>query len=109
MNNIEYIVAVTLAKVWEILTDQSVLKVHVLKTRKMGKRKDLSNFEKGQIAIARSLGESISKTASPVGHSWDALVSTYHMWAKEGQLTNQQHGYRCPRPTDVCGPLPHLQ
>jgi len=33
----------------------------------MGKRKNLSEFDKGQIVMARRLGQSISKTAALVG------------------------------------------
>jgi len=33
----------------------------VLEAGKMGKRKDLSEFEKGRIVMARPLGQSISK------------------------------------------------
>ncbi len=35
----------------------------------MGKRKDLSDFEKGQIVMATRLSQSVSKTASLVGVS----------------------------------------
>ena len=36
---------------------------------KMGKCNDLSEFDKGQIVMARWLGQSISKTAALVGRS----------------------------------------
>ncbi|ROL47386.1 hypothetical protein DPX16_13101 [Anabarilius grahami] len=39
----------------------------------MGKRNDLSEFDKGQIVIARGLGQSISKTAALVGCSRSAV------------------------------------
>ncbi|KAK3557035.1 hypothetical protein QTP70_024248 [Hemibagrus guttatus] len=42
----------------------------------MGKRKDLSEFDKGQIVMARPLDQSISKTAALVGCSRSAVVST---------------------------------
>lgn len=42
----------------------------------MGKHKDLSKFDKGQIVMARRLGHSISKTAILVGCSRSAVVST---------------------------------
>lgn len=42
---------------------------HVLEAGKMGKHKDLSNFNKGQIVMARQLGLSISKTKVLVGCS----------------------------------------
>ncbi|MBN3309347.1 CUX2 protein, partial [Amia calva] len=41
----------------------------------MGKCKDLSDFDKGQIVMARRLGQSISKTAALVGCSWSAVCS----------------------------------
>ncbi|KAK3510120.1 hypothetical protein QTP70_026836, partial [Hemibagrus guttatus] len=40
---------------------------------KMGKRKDLSEFDKGQIVMARRLDQSISKTAALVGFSRSAV------------------------------------
>lgn len=40
----------------------------------MGKRKDLSEFDKGQIVMARRLGQRISKTAALVGCSRSAVV-----------------------------------
>ena len=42
-------------------SEQSVGEVDVLETGKMGKRKDVSDFDKGQIVMARRLGQSISK------------------------------------------------
>ncbi len=52
----------------------------------MGKRKDLSKFDKGQIVMARRLGQSISKTAALVGSSRSAVVSIYQ---KGGQRKEQ--------------------
>ncbi|KAK3557043.1 hypothetical protein QTP70_024260 [Hemibagrus guttatus] len=49
---------------------------------KMGKRKDLSEFDKGQIVMARPLDQSISKTAALVGCSRSAVVSIYQKWSK---------------------------
>ncbi|ROL52036.1 hypothetical protein DPX16_23528 [Anabarilius grahami] len=40
----------------------------------MGKRKDLSEFDEGQIVMARRLGQSISKTAALVGCSLSAVI-----------------------------------
>ncbi|KAK3543914.1 hypothetical protein QTP70_031165 [Hemibagrus guttatus] len=50
----------------------------------MGKRKYLSEFDKGQIVMARRLDQSISKTAALVGCSQSAVVSIYQKWTKEG-------------------------
>ena len=43
----------------------------------MGRSKDLRDFDKGQIVMARRLGQSISETARLVGCSRSAVVSTY--------------------------------
>ncbi|KAK3549192.1 hypothetical protein QTP70_034192, partial [Hemibagrus guttatus] len=51
---------------------------------KMGKRKDLSEFDKDQIVMARRLDQSISKTAALVGCSWSAVVSIYQKWCRSG-------------------------
>lgn len=69
----------------------------------MGKGKDLSDFEKGQIVMARRLGRSISKTASVVGCSRSAVVSTFQRWSKQGRLVNQRQGHGRPRLIDECG------
>lgn len=45
------------------------------KQEKIGKRKDLSEFDEDQIVMARRLGQSISKTAA--GGSQSAEVSIY--------------------------------
>ncbi|MCI4387991.1 hypothetical protein PGIGA_G00080570 [Pangasianodon gigas] len=67
----------------------------------MGKRKDLSHFDKGQIVITRRLGQSISKTAGLVGCPRYAVVSTYQMWSKEGQPVYRQQGDGRPRLNDA--------
>ncbi|KAK3572367.1 hypothetical protein QTP86_032597 [Hemibagrus guttatus] len=47
---------------------------------KMGKRKGLSEFDKGQIVMARRLDQSISKTVALVGCSQSAVVSIYQKY-----------------------------
>ncbi|KAK3512530.1 hypothetical protein QTP70_015642 [Hemibagrus guttatus] len=47
---------------------------------KMGKRKDLSEFDEGQIVMARPLDQSISKTAALVWCSRSAVVSIYQKY-----------------------------
>ncbi|KAM9476718.1 uncharacterized protein Hap1MRO34_009737 isoform 1-T6 [Clarias gariepinus] len=69
----------------------------------MGKRKDLNDFEKGQIVMARRLGQSISQTAGLVGCSRYAVVSTYQKWSKEGQPVNRRLGHGRPRLIDARG------
>lgn len=67
----------------------------------MGKSKDLSDFDKGQIVMARRLGQSISQTAGLVGCSRCAVVSTYKKWTKEGQPVNRRQGHGRPRLIDA--------
>lgn len=68
----------------------------------MGKRKDLNDFEKGQIVMVRQLGESIFETESLVGCSWAPVVSTYQK-CKEGQQVKRRKGHGCPRLIDERG------
>ena len=79
MNNIDFLVTMAPVKGWDILgaSEQSVLEVDVLDAGEMGRSKDLSNFDKGQIVMARRLGQSIFETARLVGCSQSAVVSTY--------------------------------
>ena len=69
----------------------------------MGKRKDSSEFDKGQIVMARRLGQSISKTAALVGCSQSAVVSIYQKWSKEGTVVNRRQGHGRTRLTDARG------
>ncbi|KAK3536066.1 hypothetical protein QTP70_026467 [Hemibagrus guttatus] len=74
--------------------------VDVLEAGKMDKSKDLSEFDKGQIVMARPLDQNIFKTAALVGCSWSAVVSIYQKWSKEGTVVNpcdpiQQTSYCC--------------
>ncbi|KAK3523932.1 hypothetical protein QTP70_016739, partial [Hemibagrus guttatus] len=66
--------------------------IDVLEAGKMGKCKDLSEFDKGQIVMARRLDQSISKTAAIVGCSRSAVVSIYQKWSKEGTVVNRRQG-----------------
>lgn len=56
--------------------------------RIMGKCKDLSKFDKGQIGMTRQVEQTIFKTASLVGHSQSAVVSIYQKWSTEGTVVN---------------------
>lgn len=69
----------------------------------MGKRKDLSDFVKGQIVMARRLDQSISDTANLVGCSRSVVVSTYQKWCKDGPPGNRRQGHGRPRLIDECG------
>jgi len=55
----------------------------------MGRNKDVSDFDKGQIVMARQLGQSISETARLVCCSQSAVVRIYQKWSEEGQTTNR--------------------
>ena len=47
--------------IYSAASKQSVLPVDLLGAGKMARRKDLSNFHKGQIVLAKRLGQNISK------------------------------------------------
>ncbi|KAK1906790.1 Meprin A subunit beta [Dissostichus eleginoides] len=64
----------------------------------MGKREDVSNFDKGQIVIGRRPSQSVFKTAALVGCSQSAAVSKR---SKEGKPVNRQQGYGRPRLIDA--------
>lgn len=53
--------------------------------------KDLSDFEKGHIVMARQLVQSISKLAALVG--WFRLQCSHQKWSKEGKAVNQRQGH----------------
>ncbi|KAJ8254683.1 hypothetical protein GJAV_G00196010 [Gymnothorax javanicus] len=76
----------------------------------MGRTKDLSDFDKGQIVIARRLGRSLTATASLVGCSRSAVVNTFRQWTQEGQITNRRQGVGRRRLIDAEGQqmLSHL-
>ncbi|KAK3568968.1 hypothetical protein QTP86_021379 [Hemibagrus guttatus] len=61
------------ARSLQAANEHFVLKVDVLEAGKMDKRKELSEFDKGQIVMARPLDQNISKTAALVG-CWSAVV-----------------------------------
>ncbi|ROL50368.1 hypothetical protein DPX16_19894 [Anabarilius grahami] len=69
----------------------------------MGMRKDLNEFDKGQIVMARRLGQSISKTAALVGCSRSTVVSIYQKWSKERTVVNRRQGHERPRLIDARG------
>lgn len=67
VNNTYYLL-ITAPRGWDILGSKwtFVRKVDVLEAWKIIKRREKSEFDKGQILLARRLGESISKTAALV-------------------------------------------
>ncbi|GFU99535.1 HTH_Tnp_Tc3_2 domain-containing protein [Trichonephila clavipes] len=58
----------------------------------MGKAADLSDFDRGQIVMARRLGTSISETARLVSCSRSTVVSTYAKWMNDGDISSRRHG-----------------
>ncbi|KAK3527356.1 hypothetical protein QTP86_021934, partial [Hemibagrus guttatus] len=70
---------------------------------KMDKRKDLNEFDKGQIVMSSGPDQSISKTAALVGCSRSAVVSIYQKWSKEGTVVNRRQGHGRTRLIDVRG------
>lgn len=75
-------------------------KVGMLETEKMDEFNALSDFDRGQIVMARRLGQSISKTADLVGCPRSAVVSTYQKCSQEGQPAKRRKGHERPRLTD---------
>lgn len=59
------------------------LKLMCWKQKTMGNCKDLKDFDKGQIVIARQLVQRNSKTAALVRCSCSAVVKTYQIWSKK--------------------------
>ncbi|GFU73884.1 transposable element Tcb1 transposase [Trichonephila clavipes] len=58
----------------------------------MGNAADLSDFDRGQIVMARRLGTSISETARLVVCSRSTVVSTYAKWMNDGETSSRRHG-----------------
>lgn len=69
----------------------------------MGKAADLSDFDKGQIVMARRLGTSISETARLVGCSRAVVVSTYQKWCRDGETASRRPTVCRPRRIDSRG------
>ncbi|GFX09604.1 HTH_Tnp_Tc3_2 domain-containing protein [Trichonephila clavipes] len=62
----------------------------------MGKVADLSDFDRGQIVMARRLGTSISETAQLLGCSQSTVVSTYAKWMNDHETSSRRHGVGRP-------------
>ncbi|GBM72211.1 hypothetical protein AVEN_244000-1 [Araneus ventricosus] len=58
----------------------------------MGKAADLSEFDRGQIVMARSLGTSITETAQLVGCSRSVVVSIHAKWINDGDTSSRRQG-----------------
>ncbi|GBM75942.1 hypothetical protein AVEN_125348-1 [Araneus ventricosus] len=62
----------------------------------MGKAADLSEFDRGQIVMARRLGTSITETARLVGCSRSAVVSIHAKWINDGDTSSRRQGVGRP-------------
>ncbi|GBM96662.1 hypothetical protein AVEN_29480-1 [Araneus ventricosus] len=63
----------------------------------MGKAADLSEFDRGQIVMARRLGTSITETARLVGCSRSAVISIHAKWINDGDISSRRQGVGRPR------------
>ncbi|GBL95077.1 hypothetical protein AVEN_188820-1 [Araneus ventricosus] len=63
----------------------------------MGKAARLSEFDRGQIVMARRLGKSITETARLVGCSRSAIVNIHAKWINDGDTSSRRHGVGRPR------------
>ncbi|GBM55538.1 hypothetical protein AVEN_16353-1 [Araneus ventricosus] len=63
----------------------------------MGEAADVSEFDKGQIVMARRLGTSITETARLVGFSRSAVVSVHAKWINDGDTSCRRQGVGRPR------------
>lgn len=64
--------------------------------------KDLSDYDMGNIVIARYLGHSISKITGLVGCPWSSMVTTYQRFVQEVKQVNWQQDYGHTWLTDAC-------
>ncbi len=56
---------------------------------KMGKKRDLSDFERGMVDDARRAGQSISKTADLLGFSL-SISSLYREWSEKEKISSER-------------------
>ena len=101
LNNIDHLITMAPVKGWDILGSEGTVSscVDVLEAGKMGKRKDLSDFHKGQIVMARRLGLSISRSCGVFPVCGGQYLPK---WSKIGQPVNRRQGHGGPRLFDAC-------